>query len=37
MIILGLVGTFYGLTLSIGKLVALVSGDVRAHRDHRVR
>jgi hypothetical protein len=27
-IILGLVGTFYGLTLSIGKLVALVSGDV---------
>jgi hypothetical protein len=28
MIILGLVGTFYGLTLSIGKLVALVSGDV---------
>jgi hypothetical protein len=30
MIILGLVGTFYGLTLSIGKLVALVSGDVTA-------
>lgn len=28
MIILGLVGTFYGLTLSIGKLVALVSADV---------
>jgi hypothetical protein len=28
MIILGLVGTFYGLTLSIGKLVALISGDV---------
>jgi len=28
LIILGLVGTFYGLTLSIGKLVALVSGDV---------
>ncbi len=28
MIILGLVGTFYGLTLSIGKLVTLVSGDV---------
>lgn len=28
MIILGLVGTFYGLTLSIGKLVALVSGDL---------
>jgi hypothetical protein len=27
-IILGLVGTFYGLTLSIGKLVTLVSGDV---------
>lgn len=26
-IILGLVGTFYGLTLSIGQLVALVSGD----------
>lgn len=26
-IILGLVGTFYGLTLSIGRLVALVSGD----------
>jgi methyl-accepting chemotaxis protein len=28
MIILGLVGTFYGLTLSIGKLVVLVSGDI---------
>jgi hypothetical protein len=28
LIILGLVGTFYGLTLSIGKLVALVSGDI---------
>jgi hypothetical protein len=28
MIILGLVGTFYGLTLAIGKLVALVSGDI---------
>lgn len=28
MIILGLVGTFYGLTLSIGKLVTLVSGDM---------
>lgn len=27
MIILGLVGTFYGLTLSIGKLVGLLSGD----------
>lgn len=27
MIILGLVGTFYGLTLSIGRLSALVSGD----------
>jgi len=26
-IILGLVGTFYGLTLSIGKLAALVAGD----------
>lgn len=30
MIILGLVGTFYGLTLSIGKLVALVSDDSAA-------
>jgi methyl-accepting chemotaxis protein len=28
MIILGLVGTFYGLTLAIGKLVSLVSGDI---------
>lgn len=28
LIIHGLVGTFYGLTMSIGKLVALVSGDV---------
>jgi hypothetical protein len=28
MIILGLVGTFYGLTLSIGRLVTLVSGDI---------
>jgi hypothetical protein len=28
LIILGLVGTFYGLTLSIGKLAALVGGDV---------
>lgn len=28
MIILGLVGTFYGLTLSIGKLVLLISGDI---------
>jgi hypothetical protein len=27
LIILGLVGTFYGLTLSIGRLVGLVSGD----------
>ena len=27
MIVLGLVGTFYGLTLSIGKLVTLVGGD----------
>ncbi|HKU44798.1 MAG TPA: hypothetical protein VJR89_41855 [Polyangiales bacterium] len=27
LIILGLVGTFYGLTLSIGRLVALVTGD----------
>lgn len=27
LIILGLVGTFYGLTLSIGRLVSLVSGD----------
>jgi hypothetical protein len=29
LVILGLVGTFYGLTLSIGKLAALVSGDVQ--------
>ena len=28
LIILGLVGTFYGLTLSIGKLVSLISSDV---------
>jgi hypothetical protein len=28
MIVLGLVGTFYGLTLSIGKLVTLITGDV---------
>ena len=28
MVILGLVGTFYGLTLAIGKLARLVSGDV---------
>lgn len=28
LIVLGLVGTFYGLTLSIGKLVALITGDV---------
>lgn len=27
-IVLGLVGTFYGLTLSIGKLVTLITGDV---------
>jgi hypothetical protein len=33
MIILGLVGTFYGLTLSIGKLAALVSGDVGGSAD----
>jgi hypothetical protein len=33
MIILGLVGTFYGLTLSIGKLVGLVSGDVSGVAD----
>ena len=33
MIILGLVGTFYGLTLSIGKLVALVSSDTAAAVD----
>lgn len=29
LIILGLVGTFYGLTLSIGKLAALVGGDAQ--------
>ncbi len=28
LIILGLVGTFYGLTLSIGKLVSLITGNV---------
>ncbi len=28
LIVLGLVGTFYGLTLSIGKLVTLITGDV---------
>jgi hypothetical protein len=33
MIILGLVGTFYGLTLSIGKLVTLVSGDTAGVTD----
>jgi MotA/TolQ/ExbB proton channel family len=33
MIILGLVGTFYGLTLSIGKLVTLVSGDAAGVTD----
>jgi hypothetical protein len=33
MIIMGLVGTFYGLTLSIGKLAALVSGDAGATAD----
>jgi hypothetical protein len=27
-IVLGLIGTFYGLTLSIGKLVTLIAGDV---------
>ena len=32
-IILGLLGTFYGLTLSIGKLVALVSADSSATAD----
>jgi hypothetical protein len=32
-IILGLLGTFYGLTLSIGKLVALVSADNGAAAD----
>jgi hypothetical protein len=29
LIVLGLVGTFYGLTLSIGKLAALVGGEVQ--------
>lgn len=33
MIILGLVGTFYGLTLSIGKLVTLVAGDASGVTD----
>jgi hypothetical protein len=33
LIILGLVGTFYGLTLSIGKLVALVSADANGGAD----
>jgi hypothetical protein len=33
MIILGLVGTFYGLTLSIGKLVHLISGEGAANAD----
>lgn len=33
MIILGLVGTFYGLTLSIGKLVTLVAGNSSAVPD----
>jgi hypothetical protein len=33
MIILGLVGTFYGLTLSIGKLVNLISGEGAANAD----
>lgn len=32
-IILGLLGTFYGLTLSVGRLVDLVSGDARATTD----
>jgi len=32
-IILGLLGTFYGLTLSIGKIVHLVSGDAGAVAD----
>lgn len=32
-IILGLLGTFYGLTLSIGRIVHLVAGDVNAHAD----
>jgi hypothetical protein len=33
MIILGLVGTFYGLTISIARLVVLVSGDVAGVTD----
>lgn len=33
LIILGLVGTFYGLTLSIGRLVALVAGDANGGAD----
>ena len=33
LIILGLVGTFYGLTLSIGRLVGLVSGDATGGAD----
>lgn len=33
LIILGLVGTFYGLTLSIGRLVGLVSGDASGNAD----
>ncbi|MET0384802.1 MAG: hypothetical protein ABW321_02530 [Polyangiales bacterium] len=33
LIILGLVGTFYGLTLSIGRLVGLVSADAQAGAD----
>jgi hypothetical protein len=33
LIILGLVGTFYGLTLSIGKLVSLVSADAGGGAD----
>ena len=33
-IILGLLGTFYGLTLSIGKLVHLVAVTAAAHRRH---
>ncbi len=33
LIILGLVGTFYGLTLSIGQLVTLLAGDAVANTD----
>lgn len=33
LIILGLVGTFYGLTLSVGRLVILVSGDISGITD----